>query len=245
MKDKFIKLKNQLSEKLSKFEAFLALKKQYEERGKAKDIYEKKKVEEKLEDLYKEIQKDKDALETELKAQGKKDNVYDLDQKKKICQLLKEKIGILEKKYKGEDYEEELNNYDQNIIQLDDFLKKSKVDENSELRELFEEEKNKIDEWKGRVKKQDEKLEEIRWALRQIKGEAEKAGDAIKGIGVRVKKTDIIMTNTTKKLKTQNERVKELVNKIRSSDKICVDITLILILFGLICVLYSIIKHKY
>ena len=127
MKDKFIRLKYQLSEKLSKFEAFLALKKQYEERGKAKDIYEKKKVEEKLEDLYKEIQKDKDALETELKAQGKKDNVYDLDQKKKICQLLKEKIGILEKKYKGEDYEEELNNYDQNIIQLDDFLKKSKV----------------------------------------------------------------------------------------------------------------------
>lgn len=245
MKDKFIRLKYQLSEKLSKFEAFLALKKQYEERGENKDIMEKYKVEEKLKDLYKEIQKDKDALETELKAQGKKDNVYDLDQKKKICQLLKEKIGILEKKYKGEDYEEELNNYDQNIIQLDDFLKKSKVEENSELRELFEEEKNKIDEWKGRVKKQDEKLEEIRWALRQIKGEAEKAGDAIKDIGRRVKKTDKIMTDTTKKLKTQNERVKELVNKIRSSDKICVDITLILILFGLICVLYSIIKHKY
>ena len=124
MKDKFIRLKYQLSEKLSKFEAFLALKKQCEERGENKDIMEKYKVEEKLKDLYKEIQKDKDALETELKAQGKKDNVYDLDQKKKICQLLKEKIEILEKKYKGEDYEEELNNYDQNIIQLDDFLKK-------------------------------------------------------------------------------------------------------------------------
>ena len=74
-------------------------RKQYEERGENKDIMEKYKVEEKLKDLYKEIQKDKDALETELKAQGKKDNVYDLDQKKKICQLLKEKIGILEKKF--------------------------------------------------------------------------------------------------------------------------------------------------
>ena len=98
MKDKFIRLKYQLSEKLSKFEAFLALKKQYEERGKAKDIYEKKKVEEKLEDLYKEIQKDKDALETELKAQGKKDNVYDLDQKKKDMPIIKRKNWDTRKK---------------------------------------------------------------------------------------------------------------------------------------------------
>ena len=245
MKDKFIRLKYQLSEKLSKFEAFLALKKKYEESDEAKDIMAKKIVETKLEDLYTDIQKDKEALEKELKAQGKKDNVYDLDQKKKIFQLLKEKIEILEKKYKGEDYEEELNNNKKNIEQLDNFLKKSKVKENSDLRELYKEEKDKIDEWKGIVKKQDEELEEIRKGVIQIKEEALKAGDAIKDIGKRGKILDGHMIGTGNNIQTQNERVKELLNKIRSSNKICVYITLILILFGLISVLYSIIKHKY
>ena len=240
-----MKLKYQLSEKLSKFEAFLVLKQNYEKSDQARDIVEKYNVEKKLEDLHKDIQKDIGALEKELKAQGKKDNVYDLDQKEKICQLLKEKAEILEKKYKGEDYEEELNNHNQNIEQLEDFLKKSKAEENSKLRELFQEEKNKIEEWKRRVKKQDEKLVEISWAIKQIKEGAIQAGKAIEDIGKKTKNTDVHMTRTVEKTKTQNERVKELVNKMRSSDKICVDITLILILFGLICVLYSIIKHKY
>ena len=240
-----MKLKYQLSEKLSNFEAFLVLKQNYEKSDQARDIVEKYNVEKKLEDLHKDIQKDIEALGKELKAQGKKDNVYDLDQKKKICQLLKEKAEILEKKYKGEDYEEELNNHNQNIEQLEDFLKKSKVEENSELRELFQEEIDKIEEWKRRVKKQDEKLEEISWAIKQIKEGAIQAGKAIENIGKKTKNTDDRMTRTVEKTKTQNERVKELVNKMRSSDKICVDITLILILFGLICVLYSIIKHKY
>ena len=128
---------------------------------------------------------------------------------------------------------------------MDDFLKRSNFGENSELRELFEEEKNKIDEWKGRVQIQDQKLEEIRKALHELKAEAEKAGDAIDEIGKKVKKTDNKMIKTGQKLQTQNERVKDLLYKIRSSDKICCDIVLVLILIGLICVLYSIIKHKY
>ena len=128
---------------------------------------------------------------------------------------------------------------------MDDFLKRSNFGENSELRELFEEEKIKIDEWKGRVQIQDQKLEEIRKALHELKAEAEKAGDAIDEIGKKVKKTDNKMIKTGQKLQTQNERVKDLLYKIRSSDKICCDIVLVLILIGLICVLYSIIKHKY
>ena len=128
---------------------------------------------------------------------------------------------------------------------MDDFLKRSNFGENSELRELFEEEKNKIDEWKGRVQIQDQKLDEIRKALHELKGEAEKAGGAIKEIGIRVEGTGGEIIKTGQKLQTQNERVKDLLYKIRSSDKICCDIVLVLILIGLICVLYSIIKHKY
>ena len=75
--------------------------------------------------------------------------------------------------------------------------------------------------------------------------EAEKAGDAIKGMKGKIKGTDGGITTTTVKVQTQNERVKDLLNKIRTSDKICCDIVLILIVIGLICVLYSVIKHKY
>ena len=219
--------------------------KKHEKKGEGKDIYEKNKIENKLKELDDEIKTDIKNLEKELNAQKKNKKFHDIEQKEKIFKLLTEKINILQKKYKGEEFEDELNDYEQNIEQLDDFLKRSNFGENSELRELFEEEKIKIDEWKGRVQIQDQKLEEIRKALHELKAEAEKAGDAIDEIGKKVKKTDDKMSKTGQKLQTQNERVKDLLYKIRSSDKICCDIVLVLILIGLICVLYSIIKHKY
>ena len=48
-----------------------------------------------------------------------------------------------------------------------------------------------------------------------------------------------------KSVVTQNQRLKDLLSKMRSADKICCDILLILILLGLIFTLYSIIKHKF
>ena len=88
-------------------------------------------------------------------------------------------------------------------------------------------------------------MDEIHKEIKQIKNEAINAGNAINEIGKKIKINEIHIDDTTKKVKTQNERVKEIVNKIRSSDKICCDIVLILILCGLICVLYSIIKRKF
>lgn len=96
-----------------------------------------------------------------------------------------------------------------------------------------------------RKKGQDDKLKDIRKGIQAIKIEAEKAGEGLKEIGIKVKQNEVHIDKTGKKLQTQNERVKDFINKIRSSDKICCDIVLILILIGLVCVLYSIIKHKY
>jgi DNA anti-recombination protein RmuC len=96
-----------------------------------------------------------------------------------------------------------------------------------------------------RKKGQDDKLKDIRKGIQAIKIEAEKAGERLKEIGKKVKQNEDHIDKTGKKLETQNERVKDFINKIRSSDKICCDIVLILILIGLVCVLYSIIKHKY
>ena len=96
-----------------------------------------------------------------------------------------------------------------------------------------------------RKKGQDDKLKDIRKGIQAIKIEAEKAGERLKEIGIKVDQNKDHIDKTGKKLQTQNERVKDFINKIRSSDKICCDIVLILILIGLVCVLYSIIKHKY
>ena len=242
-----MKLKFQLNEKISKFEALLSQKEKYDENATGKEIIEKKRIEEKLDDIESEFQKDIKNLEQELKAQKKKSNkFYDIEQKEKMINLLKEKINILEKKYKGEDVDEsEVKNNESMIQSLDDFLKKSKINENPEQRELFEEERNKIEEYDRRRREQDEQLDEIHKEIKQIKNEAINAGNAINEIGKKIKINEIHIDDTTKKVKTQNERVKEIVNKIRSSDKICCDIVLILILCGLICVLYSIIKRKF
>ena len=96
-----------------------------------------------------------------------------------------------------------------------------------------------------RKKGQDDKLKDIRKGIQAMKIEAEKAGEGLKEIGIMVDQNGDHIDKTGKKLQTQNERVKDFINKIRSSDKICCDIVLILILIGLVCVLYSIIKHKY
>ena len=246
MKDLFIRLKFQISEKISKFEALLAQKERYEESNDGKKILEKKKIEEKLPDLIKELKSDMTDLEKELKSQEKKKNkFFDLEQKRQMLDLLKDKVQILEKKFNGEDVNFELQENNQNIENLEDFLKKSKFNDSTEQRELFPEEKDKTEEWKIRQKGQDEKLDEIRRGLRGLKIEAEKAGQGIKDVGIKVKRNERHIDKTREKLQTQNERVKEFIEKVRTSDKICCDIILILILLGLICVLYSIIKHKF
>ena len=246
VKDLFIRLKFQISEKISKFEALLQQKEKYDDSSNGKEIAERKKIEMKLDDLIKELKKDIIDLEKELKSQQKKKNKYhDLEQKEQIFNLLKEKIQILEKKLNGEEVENELQENKENIEQLEDFLQKSNFNENSEQRELYEEERNKIGEWDKRKKDQDEKLDEIGRGIKELKIEAIKAGEGLKGVGIKVKGIGGHIDKTGQRIKTQNERVKELITKIRSSDKICCDILLILLLCGLICVLYSIIKHKF
>ena len=97
MKDTFKRLKFQVSEKLSKFEAFLNQREIYEKSDNRRDVLEKKKVEEKLEVLNKEIKNGINDLEKELKAQRNKKKFYDIEEKEQILELLKKKIKILEK----------------------------------------------------------------------------------------------------------------------------------------------------
>ena len=185
-------------------------------------------------------------LKKESKAQNKNSKKYkDLQNKEKIMDLLEKKVKILESKYGGEEIDEdEIKDNRTALEKLDDILNKN-IEDSTQERKLNEKEKNKINEWDERKKEQDEKLEEIGKGVQQLKHLAEMAGIGINKLGERTKMTERNIDITHKKVKTQNEKLSELVNKIRSSDKICCDIALILILLGLICFLYSIIKHKY
>ena len=198
-----------------------------------------------------EIDSDLKSIEQELKSQKKKkDKFHDTDTKEEILEKLKEKVTIIKSKYKGEEFsEEELIGNKSALEQLENLLEERKNNSSNEgeddRRDLTEEEKNKIKEWKLEVEEQNKILDEIREGVANIKDEAIKAGEGIQNVGKKVKKLHPKVDKTTKKIKTQNERLKELVTEIRSSDKICCDIILILIILGLVCVLYSVIKHKF
>ena len=249
VKDTFDRLKLQLNQKITKFEELLEKKENLGEAKTGKQVLEIKKIENDIDNLIKEMEEELKQLEKELKAQKKKPKKYpNIQTKEKIFDLLKNKIKLLKSKYNGEeiDEEEEQNNE----TALEKFEKQLKERENyigdsTQDRELFEEEKNKMDEWDERRGKQDEMLDEIGQGINELKYEGQMAGQGINDINKKVKATGKKIDKTQNKVKTQNERLTELVNKIRSSDKICCDIVLILILLGLICVLYSIIKHKY
>ena len=205
------------------------------------------KINNKIENLIKEIEIDIVELEKELKSQKKKKKFTDIETKDKIMKLLKDKIKIVKNKYNREEInEEEFNDNRTALEQLDIILReKHNNDENSEGRELYEEEKEKMDEWNNKIGQQNENLEELGKAVKELGNEAKNAGKANEEIKKRTNKLDKKFDHTHEKVKGQTERLTDLVNKIRSSDKICCDIILILILLGLICVLYSIIKHKF
>ena len=115
---------------------------------------------------------------------------------------------------------------------------------NYEEREIYEVEEKAIKEFKQRVKKQDNDLEDIKIGIKEIKNEAIRVRDNIRKVGEGIEGTGKHVDTTNTHIKSQNEKLKDLLNKFRKSDKICCDIILILIIIGLIMVLYRIIKKK-
>ena len=162
-----------------------------------------------------------------------------------MFKLMKERNELLRNKLNGVSIEEKKYEGNKNIIEaFDDLMEKYNKAENVEQREIYEEEQNKINEWNEKIEQQNEGLNEIEILIRKIKKEAENACKKIKNIEAYVEETTIKVDGTNINTITKTKRIKDLINKIRKSDKICCDIILILILIGLIMVLYRIIKKK-
>ena len=96
-----------------------------------------------------------------------------------------------------------------------------------------------MEEWKEELKKQDEDLDEIGDIVSQIKHEAKLAGENIKSTHDTIKRVDQKTLQTTKHVNQQNKKLKDLIQKLRSGDKLCLDIILILLGLGLVAVLYN------
>ena len=155
---------------------------------------------------------------------------------------------MLRYRYDGmEVKDEEIEENKTALEKLENLLEKRKNKENNNNvdRELYDEEIDKMNEWNERVKKQDEDLDVVHEGVKALKYELKQAGEGIDEINRRVKKTHKKMDKTHKKVVTQTQKLKDLAFKLRSSDKLCCDIILIMILLGLIGVLYSVIKQKY
>lgn len=227
-----------------------------EERNKLKDasegkkIMERKKIEKKIESLLDDIKSDIKEMEKEIKYQKKNPKKFtDVETKNKIFDLLIKKLDLLKSKYEDSDNSYDEYSQNENEIQtLEQFLNSNKEGNGYNGyggRGLFQEEEDKIKEWKNRINDQDNQLEVIHKGLGELKYEADMAGHGINNFEAKIKNVNKHADKTQKSINTQNSRLKELIFKFRSADKFCCDIILILIFIGLVCTLYSVIKHKY
>ena len=170
---------------------------------------------------------------------------------------LEKQINFLDGKYNNIEIKEE-NIFDNNIPKISDLLESdSNLGSNDKLgpniidksenddRPIYEEEEKIIDEFKIRVMKQDEQIDKIRFQVGILKCQALEIQQLLKGMNIPNKKSESKMITTIENVKKSTERVNEFIKELRSPSRFCCDIILILILMGLICVLISIIRHKY
>lgn len=209
-----------------------------------KEIMNRKKIEKNIESLLDEMNIDVNQMEIELSSQKKKPALNrNLDTKEEIVELLKKKIELLRNKYEDVDYNE--NEYSTNETALQQLDRVLANQQQGADRELYVEEQNKINQWNQRVKGQDEKLEEIHQNVKILRNQVDMAGEGINNVGVKVKNLNDHTEKTHKNLDTQNSKLKELLAKYRSGDKFCMDIILVFLIIGLVCSLYSVIKHRF
>ena len=210
-----------------------------------KEIYERKQIEKKLESLFEEIDIKMKQLKQELKICKKKEGKYgDFTQKEKIVKLMDQKYQFLKNKFDGGIVDEIIIEENKsNLDQLEEILKKEENDSINK-REITSEEKAKIKEWNEEIIKQNEQLDDIHYFVEGIKNEVNLANENINNIMLNThnlyKKTEKV----TKNVKSKNKKLKDIIGKLRTGDKLCVDIILVLIALGLIAVLYNLIKMR-
>jgi methyl-accepting chemotaxis protein len=247
VKDGFDRLRFEINDKLKEVETLFIQRDKIMTSTIPKEIYERKTIENKLEELLDEIDTKLKKLEIELKAQKSKVGKYgDFTQKEKMVKLMEDKYGLFRSKLDGMEIDDKaIEENKSSIEQLEDIIAREEGKAPQQERELYEEEKAKMEEWKEEVRRQDEDLEDIHNVVKQIKEEARMASENIERTNKNVEKLTKSTEKVTKRVNTQNKKLKDLISKLRAGDKLCMDIILILIALGLVAVLYYLIKARF
>ena len=247
VKDNFERLRFKINEKLKEVETLFNQRDKILNSTVPKEIYEKRNLELKIESLLEDIDKTMKEFNRELKAQKNKIGKYgDFTQKEKMAHLMEQKYQIFRSKLDGMTIDEKtIEENKSSIEQLEDILAKEDGRGGEKERELYEEEKAKMQEWKEEVERQDKDLEEIGDVVVKIKEQAKLASENIDNTRRTVKKLTKNTDQVTRKVNSQNKKLKDLIGKLRSGDKLCMDIILILVALGLVAVLYNLIKSKF
>jgi DNA repair exonuclease SbcCD ATPase subunit len=246
VKDGFERLRFEINDELKTVETLLMERDKILTSTQPKEIFERKKLEGKLESKLEQIEEMMKNLNIELKAQKNKTGKYgDFTQKEKYVGLIEQKYQLFRSKLDGMEIDEkQIEENKDSMEQLEEILANEEGRTAKEERELYEEEKAKMQEWKEELARQDEDLDEISGVVRELKEQSKLAGENIEKTHKQVKKVTKSTVQTTKRVNQQNKKLKDLISKLRSGDKLCVDIILILVGLGLVAVLYNIISSQ-
>jgi chromosome segregation ATPase len=247
VKDGFERLRFQINDELKTVETLLNDRDKILNSTVPKEIFDRKKIESKLEEKLDQVEDMMKKLNIELKAQKNKTGKYgDFTQKEKYVTLMEQKYQLFRSKLDGMDIDEkQIEENKDSIEQLEEILANEEGKTAQEERELYEEEKAKMQEWEEEKARQDQDLDEIGDVVVQLREQSKLASENIDRTNKKVKQVTKKTVQATKKVNQQNKKLKDLVKKLRSGDKLCIDIVLILIVLGLIAVLYNIIKSQF
>ena len=246
IKDGFERLRFQINDELKAVETLLNERDKILTSTVPKEIFQRKKIESNLETKLDTVEEMLKNLNIELKANKNKTGKYgDFTQKENYVGILEKKYQLFRSKLDGMEIDQQqIQETKDKMEQLEEIIANEEGRTAQEERELYEEEKAKMQEWKDEVARQDEDLEEIHDIVKQIKDENKLASENIAKTHKKVKQVTKNTVQTTKHVNQQNKKLKDLIKKLRSGDKICLDIILILIGLGLIAALYYIIKSR-
>ena len=247
VKDGFERLRFQINDELKTVETLLNDRDKILNSTVPNEIFDRKKIESKLEEKLDQVEDMMKKLNIELKAQKNKTGKYgDFTQKEKYVTLMEQKYQLFRSKLDGMEIDEkQIEENKDSIEQLEEILANEEGKTAQEERELYEEEKAKMQEWEEEKARQDQDLDEIGDVVVQLREQSKLASENIDRTNKKVKQVTKKTVQATKKVNQQNKKLKDLVKKLRSGDKLCIDIVLILIVLGLIAVLYNIIKSQF
>ena len=246
VKDGFERLRFEINDELKTVETLLNDREKILNSTVPKEIFDRRKIEGKLEEKLDKVEDMMKKLNIELRAQKNKTGKYgDFTQKEKYVSLMEQKYQLFRSKLDGMEIDEkQIEENKDSMEQLEEILANEEGRTAKEERELYEEEKAKMQEWKEELARQDEDLDEISGVVQELKEQSKLAGENIEKTHKQVKKVTKATVQTTKRVNQQNKKLKDLISKLRSGDKLCVDIILILVGLGLVAVLYNIISSQ-